>query len=113
MDRRRRLASVAVGDYRVEDVRRSRLYRAAIWLVRLMYVCALVFVAGIWVLRAPAVVTGAWLVGLVLAVVSLILLGRSGVRFVRHGWWSWYLDGRLAEISIETCSGCLAGSGNL
>jgi hypothetical protein len=94
--------AVSLTDDQLDRVRRSPAYRRALWFARLM---VLPWLGGI-VTGAAAVfgkentmhLFGAfWLVGVVLAIVTVVLMHAAGVPFVRRGL-SWELgDARLSQ----------------
>jgi len=55
-------------------------------------------VLGQLVLHSGTVFGGAWLTGAPLAAATLVLLRRSGARYVRHpGTLHWYVDGEIGR----------------
>lgn len=91
----RTVTNVSIRDLGPEEIRRTVAYRAALWSSRLVYPC--VFIAPIAASQGSGTTfLVAWLVGGSLAVTSLVLLRRSGVRWVRRGA-GWYLDREMAR----------------
>lgn len=80
LQRCRTLAAVAVSDRDPEEIRRTLTYRSALWCARLMYVSALTFVVTQFVSSFRAFVWLPWLVGLLFAVASLVLLHRPELQ---------------------------------
>jgi hypothetical protein len=67
------------------EVRRTPAYRAAVWCMRVSYVCVPVGAVALFVHRFGSLYFPIWLAGVAMAACSLVLLRLAGVRFNSRG----------------------------
>jgi hypothetical protein len=87
---------VSTSDSSSEEITRPGFYRAALWSVRLAYVCMAFWMADLVFIRSNAYLTLSWFVALAFALIGLALLRLAGARFTaRRG--SVYVSGETGR----------------